>query len=104
MSDARLLFVLHHRRGPAVPEGTEVVDHPQIAEHYAFLGRRADDGTLVAAGPMAGSSGEGMTVLSVPTIEDAERLATVDDESVVARVLDVTVTPWRVVMGPGLAV
>ncbi|MFC8732281.1 YciI family protein [Luteimicrobium sp. NPDC057192] len=98
-----VLYVLRHRPGPAVPSGTSVSDHPGIGEHYAFLRRRAQDGTLVAAGPLEPASGEGMTVLAVPTRDEAERLAAVDDRSVSTGVLAVEVREWHVVLDPGLS-
>jgi hypothetical protein len=40
-----------------------------MAEHYAFLRRRAEAGELVAAGPLLDVTGAGMTVLDVATAE-----------------------------------
>ncbi|WP_146841227.1 YciI family protein [Cellulomonas composti] len=91
-------FALQHSRGPTVPAGTAVADDPGIAEHYAFLRRRLAAGQLVAAGPLADEPGAGLTVLAVDTLDEAERLATRDDQSVVAGVLTVRVRPWRVVL------
>lgn len=90
-------YVLTHRPGPAVTDGN-VFDHPGIGEHYAFLGRLRESGLLIAAGPLTDVSGEGMTVLIAPSLEEAVRLATEDDGSVVDGILQVTVRPWHVVM------
>lgn len=100
MSDARTWYVLLHRRGPAVADGQPVFDHPGIGEHFAFLQRRQSDGTLIAAGPLADADGEGMTVLSAGSLEEARRLAELEDRSVADGVLTVTVRPWTVVMAP----
>jgi uncharacterized protein YciI len=102
VSSPRLLYVLRHRPGPAIPPGTAVFDHPGIAEHFAFLRRRVDDGTLVAAGPLEEGSGEGLTVLAVDSLDTARRLAIVDDQSVADGVLAVDVRGWQVVLSPGL--
>jgi uncharacterized protein len=91
-------FVLNHTKGPAVPDGEGVFDQPGISEHYAFLQRRLAAGELVAAGPLPDLPGEGMTVLSVASFEEAQRLAREDDQAVVTGVLDVVVRPWKVVM------
>ena len=91
-------FVLLHVRGPAVPDGEAVGDQPGIAHHYAFLQRRHAAGELVAAGPFEDGEGDGMTVLDVESLDEAVRLATQDDLSVVEGVLTVTVRPWRVVL------
>ncbi|GAA4829413.1 hypothetical protein GCM10023221_00830 [Luteimicrobium xylanilyticum] len=98
-----VLYVLRHSPGRAVAAGTSVFDHPGIGEHYAFLRRRAQDGTLVAAGPLEKESGEGMTVLAAPGIDEARRLAETDDRSVATGVLAVEVREWHVVLGPGLS-
>ncbi len=92
------MFVLLHSPGPAVPEGTSVFDHPGMAEHYAFLQRRAAAGQLVAAGPLTATNGNGMTVLDVADLKEAKRLATEDDLAVARGVLLVRVQPWLVVM------
>jgi uncharacterized protein YciI len=91
-------YVLHHTSGPSVPDGENVFDQPGIAEHYAFLQRRMAAGELVAAGPLLDVRGSGLTILDVASPEEAQRLATVDDQAVATGVLDVEVRPWHVVM------
>lgn len=98
MTAPRLMFVLHHTPGPAVPDGTSIFDHPGFGEHYAFLQRRAQAGELLAAGPLLDRDGEGMTILEVENLERATELATEDDQAVVNGVLVVHVEPWRVVL------
>jgi uncharacterized protein YciI len=97
----RTWYVLLHTRGRAVAEGQSVFEHPGIAEHYAFLQRRVMAGELVAAGPLPDEPGNGMTVLAVPDLDTANRLATQDDQAVVNGILDVQVRPWHVVMARG---
>ena len=58
-------------------------------------------GELVAAGPLPDEPGNGMTVLAVPDLDTATRLATQDDQAVVSGVLEVQVRPWHVVMARG---
>ena len=89
-------FVLLHTPGPAVPAGEPVFAHPAFGEHMAFLQRRLEAGELVAAGPLADGDGEGMTVLRVASLDEAERLARSDDQSVVQGALAVRVRPWLV--------
>ncbi|HJQ43373.1 MAG TPA: YciI family protein [Jatrophihabitantaceae bacterium] len=95
---ANTWYVLLHTAGPAVPAGSSVGEQPGIAEHFAFLARRADAGQLVAAGPFGDSLDDGMTVLDVESLEEAERLAREDDQAVVSGVLDVAVRTWNVRM------
>jgi uncharacterized protein YciI len=101
----RIWFVLQHRPGPSATPGVRITDQPAFQEHLAFLNRRAEDGTLVAAGPLDDidtAADEGMTVLTAPTLEDARRLAEQDDESVRSGLLAVTVRTWTVVMTPAV--
>jgi uncharacterized protein YciI len=98
MAHERVWYVLTHTPGPAVPAGESVFDQPGMAAHLAFLQRRAEAGQLVAAGPMLDASGAGMTVLDVASAEEAERLASTDDQAVLSGLLAVAVRPWRVVM------
>jgi uncharacterized protein YciI len=100
-STPRIWYVLLHTRGPAVAEGQSVFEHPGIGEHYTFLQRRATAGELVAAGPLTDEPGNGMTVLALPDLDTATRLATEDDQAVVTGVLRVKVRPWQVVMARG---
>ena len=98
MTAPRMLYVLTHSPGPAVPDDMSVFAHPGIAEHFAFLQRRAAAGELVAAGPLPETDGEGMTILDVDSIEIATQLATEDDLAVVNGVLVVDIEPWQVVL------
>jgi uncharacterized protein YciI len=103
----RIWFILQHRPGPAATPGVRITDQPGFQEHLAFLNRRVEDGTLVAAGPLDDigidtAADEGMTVLTAPTLQDARRLAEQDDESVRSGLLAVTVRTWTVVMTPAL--
>ena len=99
-------MALLHRPGPGAPASGTIFEDPRFAGHLAFLARMRDAGYLVAAGPMADSAGEGMTILRLPgagQLDAAARLATEDDASVAGGLLAVTVRPWQVIMqaGPG---
>ena len=92
--------LLHRPADPSLT-GAAVLRDPRFADHFAFLSRMADAGYLVAAGPLAGRPGEGMSVLRLPgpdRLEEATRLATVEDASVASGFFTVEVRPWSVVM------
>ncbi|MBV9820790.1 MAG: SRPBCC domain-containing protein [Actinobacteria bacterium] len=89
-------FVLLHQPGPALTEGGSVFEHPDFGEHVAFLNRLRQAGLLVAAGPLPGQPGSGMTVLRATPELDVRRLATEDDLSVARGLLSVQVVPWAV--------
>jgi uncharacterized protein YciI len=89
-------YVLLHQPGPALAEGGSVFEHPDFAEHVAFLQRLAQDGLLVAAGPLPAQPGTGMTVVKAPPELDVQRLAAEDDLSVARGLLTVQVSLWQV--------
>jgi uncharacterized protein YciI len=92
---------LMHHPGPAAPRDGAIVDDPRFAHHVAFLSRMQEAGYLVAAGPLADTVGEGMTVLRLPGTDQlrlATRLATEDDTSVAEGFFTVTIRPWQVVV------
>ena len=89
-------YVLLHQPGPALADGQSVFEHPDFAEHVAFLKRLAQYGLLVAAGPLADQAGTGMTVVRADPNLDVQRLATEDDLSVARGLLSVQVAPWLV--------
>lgn len=93
-------MVLQSRPGPALGEGQRVVEHPLMAEHFAFLDRRRADGSLIAEGPFSDVDGEGMVILGTISYEQARQLAEHDDQSVVRGLLSVVVRPWTVLSAP----
>ena len=94
-------YVLLHQPGPALADGQSVFEHPDFAEHVAFLKRLAQHGLLVAAGPLADQAGTGMTVVRADPNLDVQRLATEDDLSVARGLLSVQVAPWLVQLTGG---
>jgi len=102
MNQPQVWYALLHRRGPAAPADGSVFAQPAFQQHVAFLRRRVADGTLVVAGPLDDVDGDGLTVLTAPSLAEARRLAEEDDESVRQGLLSVTVRPWNVVMAPAL--
>lgn len=91
-------FVLTHTPGPALAEGTSVFTHPDFGEHAAFLDRLAERGVLVAAGPIPGLPGAGMTVVRIGADDDLDiaALAAEDDQSVVRGLFEASVEEWEV--------
>ena len=91
---------LLHVPGPNGPEGSIFAD-PRFGDHVAFLQRMTAAGYLVAAGSFGDELGAGMTILRLPganRLDEATRLATVDDLSVASGFFSATVRPWNVVM------
>ena len=92
---------LFHEPGPEAPRDESLFRHPVFGEHLAFLERMQQRGFLIAAGPVAGALGEGMTILRLPgadRLDEAARLATEDDLSVASGFLRVSLRPWKVLL------
>ncbi|MFE8597151.1 YciI family protein [Archangium violaceum] len=84
------------RRGPSwTPEVTPEVERIQ-AEHLAHLGRMAESGKLVIAGPFAEQQDptfRGMCLYKTETLEEARKLAE-EDPAVKAGRLKVEIMAW----------
>ena len=99
--DAFTWVALQHSPGPAASADEPIFAQPMFREHVRFLQRMDELGYLIAAGPMADALGEGMTILRLPgaeRLDEATRLATEDDPSVVAGFFTVRVRPWQVML------
>lgn len=97
-------LALVHTAGPAAPTDGPLFAHPDFGEHPAFLGRLAEQATIVAAGPLGPLDGpptgaRGMTVVRVPAdrVDAVAALARTDDRAVVRGLLEVEVLRWSVV-------
>lgn len=66
-----------------------------FAGHFANIGRLADEGKLVAAGPFGKNDKafRGLYIFNVPTIEEAEKLVVLDP-AVQSGVFVYDLTPW----------
>lgn len=66
-----------------------------FAGHFANIGRLADEGKLIVAGPFGKNdkSYRGLYIFNVPTVEEAEKLVVLDP-AVKAGVFAFELTPW----------
>src|SRR6185295_9543971 len=66
-----------------------------FAGHFANINRLADEGKLAVAGPFGKNekSWRGLYIFNVPTVEEAEKLVTLDP-AVKAGVFVYELTPW----------
>jgi uncharacterized protein YciI len=90
-------FTLEHRPGPAWRHEVPASEQ-DFSEHLEFLDLLRQRGLLVAGGPRPDRPGTGMLLIRGVDAVEAQRLATVDDKSVVHGLLAVTVRPWRIVV------
>lgn len=95
--DAEVWLVLEHTLGAAAGESSAFT-HPLFAEHRAFLDTLAEDGVLVAAGPLPDALGTGQTIIRVPESSVADYIARAEqDGSVAGDLFVLRVRPWQVV-------
>ena len=90
-------FTLEHRPGPAWRHELSPSEQ-DMGEHLEFLDLLRRRGLLVAGGPRPDVPGTGMLLIRGVDADEAQRLATVADQSVVHGLLAVTVRPWRIVV------
>jgi uncharacterized protein YciI len=90
-------FTLEHSPGPAWSPGVATGEQ-DLSEHFAFISMLAERGLLVGAGPRPDKDGHGMTIIRGVDADEARRLATEVDNSVVHGLLVVTIRPWLVVV------
>ena len=98
MGEALQLYVLVHRPGPKWLVGAAYGDQPGVLEHFRFLTRLREEGTLIMAGPFLDDSG-GMAVIRSASEEAAGELAA-SDPAVVSGLLMAEVRSWRVPLHP----
>jgi uncharacterized protein YndB with AHSA1/START domain len=93
-------LALSHTPGPDAPADKDVFSDPRLREHFSFVSGLLADGVLVAAGPIEGRTGHGMTVVRVAAAEAADlvRRAQNDDQSVAGGLLDVDIAVWAVAL------
>jgi uncharacterized protein YciI len=92
---------LLHTPGIDTPPPPQLFQSDGFGEHIAFLERMQALGYLVAAGPLLDAPGAGMTILRLPgpdRLEEATRLATEEDNSVVTGFFSCEVRPWNVML------
>jgi len=93
-------LILSHTPGPNAPEDGDVFASPDFGRHVVFVKGLLAEGVVVGAGPIAGHTGHGMTLLRVPAAAAADYVARAQDadESVTGGLLQVEARVWNVRM------
>jgi uncharacterized protein YciI len=96
------LFAVHREAGPSWTEGKEAFDQPGVNDHAAFMNSLAEDGLLLAAGPLAGTERGRIRVLLIADgdheSEIAQRLAA-DPWELAGRITTTRIEPWTLLAG-----
>lgn len=95
-------FAVIREAGPAWTDGKGLSEQPAVSNHAAFMAALADQGSLLCAGPLAGSEAGRVRVLLIfNTDSEAEiqrRLA--DDPWTSTDQVQITsIEPWNVFVG-----
>jgi uncharacterized protein YciI len=96
------LFAVSRDAGVAWTEGKGAFDQPDVGDHAAFMNLLADEGFIVAAGPLAGTENDRIRVLLIADAEsDAEireRLAA-DPWERSKQIETGRIEPWTLLVG-----
>jgi uncharacterized protein YciI len=96
------LFAVSREAGPAWTDGQDAFSQPGVPAHVAFMNELADEGLLVAAGPVAGSEAGRIRVLLIADAPDeghvAERLAA-DPWERNGQITTTRIEPWTLLSG-----
>jgi uncharacterized protein YciI len=95
-------FAVIRRAGPAWVDGQGAFDQPDAHQHAAFMNELARQGSVLFAGPLAGTERDRIRVLLVMNAQDEAGIHTRlrDDPWARTHRLDtVSVEPWNVIVG-----
>ena len=88
--------------GPAWTEGKGAFEQPGVDDHAAFMNALADEGTVLFAGPLAGSERGRIRALLIVDATSAaaivDRLAA-DPWAQTQRLVTTSVEPWNLFVG-----
>jgi uncharacterized protein YciI len=96
------IFAVTREAGPAWTDGTGAFEQNGVEEHVAFMSSLADEGSVLFAGPLAGSESGRIQVL---LIADAAREADVrhrladDPWEASQRIVTTSIEPWTLFVG-----
>lgn len=96
------LFAVTREAGPAWTDEKGAFEQPGVNEHVAFMSALADDGSVLIAGPLAGSeSGRIRVLLIADAASEADvrhRLAD-DPWEASQKIVTTSIEPWNLLVG-----
>jgi uncharacterized protein YciI len=96
------LFAVHREAGPAWAEDQGAFGQPGVNDHAAFMNGLAEEGLVLAAGPLAGTESARIRVLLIADAnneaEITQRLAN-DPWEQTNRITTTNVEPWTLFVG-----
>jgi uncharacterized protein YciI len=95
-------FVVIRDAGPAWTHGKGVLEQPGVEEHAAFMNTLADDGTLLFAGPLAGTEQDrirALLIMNAKSESDIHDHMAADPWAQTQRLVTTSVEPWNLFVG-----
>lgn len=96
------LFAVHREAGPAWTQDEDAFSQPGVSEHAAFMNDLAEEGIVLAAGPLAGTESGRIRVLLIADAnhegEITERLAN-DPWEQTHQITTTSIEPWALFVG-----
>jgi uncharacterized protein YciI len=95
-------FALIREAGPAWTDGKGISGQPAVSEHAAFMDALADRGSVLCAGPLAGSEDGRIRVLLIVNADSEAEIqrCLADDPWTSTGLLQITsIEPWNVFVG-----
>jgi uncharacterized protein len=96
------LFAVRREASTAWTEGNGAFDQPGVDDHAAFMSGLAEEGFIVAAGPLAGSEGGRIRVLLIADADNEAEIVTrlaADPWERTDRIATTTIEPWTLLVG-----
>jgi len=95
-------FAVTRNAGPAWTDGVGAFDQPGVQDHVGFMNGLAEEGTVLFAGPLAGSEQDRIRVLLVMSAEDESAVhaaLAADPWEASQTVVTTSVEPWMLLVG-----
>jgi uncharacterized protein YciI len=96
------LFAITREAGPSWAEGKGAFEQPAVNDHAAFMNDLAEKGSLLFAGPLAGTEQDRIRVLLIADASseaDSRRRLADDPWERAQRVVTTIVEPWNLLVG-----
>jgi uncharacterized protein YciI len=96
------LFAVTRGAGSAWIDGAVAFDQPGAQDHAAFMQALADEGTVLVAGPLAGSEADRIRVLLIADAASESEIRTRlegDPWETTKHIATLNVEPWNLLVG-----
>src|SRR6266498_2623495 len=95
-------FAVIREAGPAWTDGKGISEQPAVSDHTAFMNALADQGSVLCAGPLAGSEHGRLRVLLIVNADseaEIQRRLADDPWARTEQLVTMSVEPWNIFVG-----